>query len=61
MLRRLHIPQRKENGKGAEELITACPLCMYNLRNNGTKEGLPVTYFTELLAEALGIKEEVQA
>ena len=68
------IPQRKENGiqhgrpdhasasyKGAEELITACPLCMYNLRNNGTKEGLPVTYFTELLAEALGIKEEVQA
>ncbi len=47
--------------KGAEELITACPLCMYNLRNNGTKEGLPVTYFTELLAQALGIKEEVQA
>lgn len=47
--------------KGAEELITACPLCMYNLRNNGTGEGLPVTYFTELLAEALGIKEEVQA
>ena len=46
---------------GAEVLITACPLCMYNLRNNGTKEGLPVTYFTELLAEALGIKEEVQA
>ena len=45
----------------SEELITACPLCMYNLRNNGTKEGLPVTYFTELLAEALGIKEEVQA
>ena len=74
MLRWLHIPERKENGiqhgrpdhasasyKGAEELITACPLCMYNLRNNGTKEGLPVTYFTELLAEALGIKEEVQA
>ena len=47
--------------KGAGELITACPLCMYNLRNNGTKQGLPVTYFTELLAEALGIKEEVQA
>ena len=47
--------------KGAEELITACPLCMYNLRNNGTKEGLPVTYFTELLAEALGIKEEVHS
>ena len=40
----------------AGELITACPLCMYNLRNNGTKQGLPVTYFTELLAEALELR-----
>lgn len=39
-------------------LITACPLCMYNLnKNNGGN--LPVYYFTELLAEALGLKEEV--
>ena len=47
-----------ENAKGfgADCLITACPLCMYNL-NQSTKE-LPVYYFTELLAEALGIKEE---
>lgn len=43
-------------GFGADCLITACPLCMYNL-NKSTKE-LPVYYFTELLAEALGIKEE---
>ncbi|MBQ1264915.1 MAG: CoB--CoM heterodisulfide reductase iron-sulfur subunit B family protein [Oscillospiraceae bacterium] len=41
---------------GAEELITACPLCMYNLRKNADN-GLPVYYFTELLAEALGVKE----
>lgn len=42
--------------KGAEEVITACPLCLYNLQANG--EGiLPVRYFTELLAEALGVKE----
>ena len=42
--------------KGAEELVTACPLCLYNLQVNG--DGiLPVTYFTELLAEALGVKE----
>jgi len=41
---------------GAELLITACPLCMYNLRENASN-GLPVVYFTELLAEALGIKE----
>lgn len=42
---------------GAEELITACPLCMYNLVENATCHKLPVRYFTELLAEALGVKE----
>lgn len=45
-------------GFGAEMLITACPLCLYNL-NNSVQNGLPVYYFTELLAEALGVKEEV--
>ena len=39
-------------------LITACPLCLYNLNKSSGK--LPVVYFTELLAEALGVKEEVQ-
>jgi heterodisulfide reductase subunit B len=42
---------------GCEELITACPLCMYNLVENATAHKLPVKYFTELLAEALGVKE----
>ena len=42
-------------GFEAECLVTACPLCKYNLNKNGK---LPVVYFTELLAEALGIKEE---
>jgi heterodisulfide reductase subunit B len=41
---------------GVEELITACPLCMYNLDVNATEHKLPVHYFTELLAEALGVK-----
>ena len=41
---------------GAEALITACPLCMYNLKENAV-DGLPVYYFTELLAEALGVKD----
>lgn len=45
-------------GFGAELLITACPLCMYNLNNHGSGK-IPVYYFTELLAEALGVKEEV--
>ena len=44
---------------GAEALITACPLCMYNLKENAV-DGLPVYYFTELLAEALGVKEEAE-
>ena len=46
-------------GFGAERLITACPLCMYNL-NKSAGEKIPVVYFTELLAEALGVKEEVE-
>lgn len=45
-------------GFGADLLITACPLCMYNLNKNGNGK-IPVYYFTELLAEALGVKEEV--
>ena len=46
-------------GFGAEMLITACPLCLYNLKKNGNQT-LPGYYFTELLAEALGVKEEAK-
>ena len=41
-------------GFEAECLVTACPLCKYNLAKSGK---LPIVYFTELLAEALGVKE----
>ncbi len=41
---------------GAEMMVTACPLCKYNLVKNGAD--IPVIYFTELLAEALGVKED---
>ena len=41
---------------GAELLVTACPLCRYNLTRNAT--GLPTVYFTQLLAQALGLTEE---
>jgi len=41
---------------GAECLVTACPLCKYNLEKNAPE--LPVVYLTELLAEALGVKED---
>ena len=41
--------------KGAEVIVTACPLCMYNLKKYGSD--VPVLYVTELLAQALGVKE----
>ena len=46
-----------ESAKGfqADCLVTACPLCKYNLDKAGK---LPIVYFTELLAEALGVKED---
>ena len=44
-------------GFNADCLVTACPLCKYNLAKSGK---LPVVYFTELLAEARGVKEGAQ-
>ncbi len=41
---------------GAEMIITACPLCKFNLVKSGAD--IPVVYLTELLAEALGVKED---
>lgn len=43
------------SGFEAEMMVTACPLCMYNLKKNDSS--VPVYYFTEILAEALGVKE----
>ena len=45
---------------GADTLITACPLCMYNLdKQKNKQENLPATmYFTSLLAQALDLDEE---
>jgi len=44
-------------GFRADCLVTACPLCKYNLNRSGK---LPIVYFTELLAEALGVKEAAE-
>ena len=49
------IDSAKNNG--AELIITACPLCYYNLKDIAG-EDMEIAYFTELLAEALGVKEE---
>ena len=45
----------------ADFLVTSCPLCRYNLIKNKAESKLDVIYFTELLAEALGVKEAVNA
>lgn len=43
-------------GFGADYVITACPLCLYNLNAVGNDKA-EVLYFTELLAKALGVTE----
>lgn len=39
---------------GAELIVTACPLCLYNLKKHIGDRNIEVRYFTEILAEALG-------
>ncbi len=41
--------------QGADTIITACPLCLYNLKKYAAGTGVEVKYFTQLLAEALGV------
>ncbi len=62
------IPERRARAildnaaeNGADMMITACPLCRYNLVKNSGGGKLRVFYFTELLAEALGVKEKAPA
>jgi heterodisulfide reductase subunit B len=51
--------------RGADMLVTACPLCQFNIEDrqaemgerDNTFKAIPVLYFTELLALALGLGE----
>ncbi|MBE7066161.1 MAG: disulfide reductase [Ruminococcaceae bacterium] len=56
---RSHKVTQSAYANGADIIVTACPLCKYNLEKNGSP--VPVVYFTDLLAEALGVKEEANA
>lgn len=49
---------RSAQNAGADLIVTACPLCKYNLEKNGSP--VPVVYITELMAEAFGIKEDLK-
>lgn len=48
---------------GAQAIITACPLCQYNLdvKQRDSSRGVPVLYFTQLLAVALGLGDEARS
>jgi heterodisulfide reductase subunit B len=56
---------RNARGNGAEALVTSCPLCHYNLDALQAKmkqahadfQELPVFYFSQILAIALGVEE----
>jgi heterodisulfide reductase subunit B len=57
---------RNAKGNGAEALVTSCPLCHYNLDalQNKIKAmhpefgEIPIFYFTQILAAALGVEEK---
>ncbi|MCL2753603.1 MAG: heterodisulfide reductase-related iron-sulfur binding cluster, partial [Defluviitaleaceae bacterium] len=46
-----------ENAKsaGCEMLLSACPLCSYNVGKS--TEDIKIEYFTKILAQALGVDE----
>lgn len=53
--------------RGAEAVVTSCPLCFFNLdarqkdiaAKTGKAPGLPILYFTQLMALALGLSPDV--
>jgi heterodisulfide reductase subunit B len=63
--RRAHKILSEAASRGAEALISSCPLCSFNLDNrqrlirelDGSFAPLPVLYFTELMALAFGLEE----
>lgn len=40
---------------GARAMVTACPLCQANVDTRTVNLGMPILYFTELIAAALGL------
>lgn len=58
---------RNAKKNGANAIIVACPLCAYNLDNQQKelvtqgveKEPIPIFYFTQLMALALGLPQKI--
>ncbi|WP_418792103.1 CoB--CoM heterodisulfide reductase iron-sulfur subunit B family protein [Phosphitispora sp. TUW77] len=40
---------------GAEAMVTACPLCQANIDTRQAEAGMPIVYFTEMIATAMGM------
>ena len=53
---RTHTILNMATGLGAEAIVVSCPLCSHNLGQVQT--GIPIIYFTQLLALALGVEPE---
>lgn len=50
-------------GRGAQAIVTSCPLCHFNLDARQAElaadgQPLPVLYFTQVLAQALGLSDD---
>jgi heterodisulfide reductase subunit B len=65
-VRLVYILLKEAARKGAEAIVTVCPLCQYNLdayqheirRSSGERLDMPVLYFTQVLGWALGAEIE---
>jgi heterodisulfide reductase subunit B len=72
MVKEPHVPEMlsgdivtSARGQGAQVIVTACPLCQFNLdypqretEAGRTGNEVPILYFTQLMAIALGLPEE---
>ena len=56
--RRVHSILDNAQDMKADLLVTSCPLCRYNLLKHSCGSNVQIVYFTELLAEALGVKDD---
>lgn len=50
----IHAIHQSAIDAGANCIVVACPLCQANLDTRAPKNGLPIFYFSELLAVAMG-------
>jgi Fe-S oxidoreductase len=52
---------KEAKATGTKTLVTACPMCLKNLRDAAHENGLDIEFYDlpNLVAEALGLKSEI--